>query len=309
MSGFFNELKVQRLTIIATIITAASTRRFTFRQRRRAFLCAYVMAFSDPAMAALIGWLIAMTTRQVGHSSSSRAATIRSTMHRRLQGRDQGRIQHPSASSCCSLSGPPRFSFWFSIQRCSGSSSPCRYAEFIRHVGEVWLVVGLAGIAFARSSCSSSRIFDRTGVVTKIATDPFHDIKLYHRAPLHLLAGKRAAGAVSHPLPEPCARRSTRRFRQGPQRRAPSGQLPTGRPDAWRAAERPWWRPASRAEFVARSPGRCPSAPVSTSRRGAWPPPAARKRSATASKSAFAEFRLKDQSARCRPSSRPGLQP
>jgi hypothetical protein len=26
--------------------------------------------------------------------------------------------------------------------------------------------------------------------MTKILTDPFHDIKLYHRAPLHLLRGR-----------------------------------------------------------------------------------------------------------------------
>src|ERR1700743_1828166 len=31
------------------------------------FLCAYALAFSDPATAALIGWLIAMPTRQAGH--------------------------------------------------------------------------------------------------------------------------------------------------------------------------------------------------------------------------------------------------
>jgi hypothetical protein len=33
----------------------------------------------------------------------------------------------------------------------------------------------------------------RTGLVwmTKILTDPFHDIKLYYRAPLHLLRGER----------------------------------------------------------------------------------------------------------------------
>src|SRR5213083_1736240 len=31
------------------------------------FLCAYALVFSDPAMAALIGWLIAMPTRQAGH--------------------------------------------------------------------------------------------------------------------------------------------------------------------------------------------------------------------------------------------------
>ena len=31
------------------------------------FLCAYALAFTDPAVAALIGWLVAMTTRQIGH--------------------------------------------------------------------------------------------------------------------------------------------------------------------------------------------------------------------------------------------------
>src|SRR5260370_16688166 len=31
------------------------------------FLSAYAMMFEDPAIAALIGWLVAMTTRQVGH--------------------------------------------------------------------------------------------------------------------------------------------------------------------------------------------------------------------------------------------------
>ena len=31
------------------------------------FLTAYVLVFFDPAMAALIGWLVAMTTRQAGH--------------------------------------------------------------------------------------------------------------------------------------------------------------------------------------------------------------------------------------------------
>src|SRR6516164_8230518 len=31
------------------------------------FLAAYAMMFGDPAMAALIGWLVAMTTRQIGH--------------------------------------------------------------------------------------------------------------------------------------------------------------------------------------------------------------------------------------------------
>ena len=31
------------------------------------FVCAYALMFNDPAMAALIGWLVSMTSRQVGH--------------------------------------------------------------------------------------------------------------------------------------------------------------------------------------------------------------------------------------------------
>src|SRR5689334_12730719 len=31
------------------------------------FLTAYVMMFKDPAIAAIIGWLVSMTTRQAGH--------------------------------------------------------------------------------------------------------------------------------------------------------------------------------------------------------------------------------------------------
>ena len=31
------------------------------------FLFAYAMVFKDPAVAALVGWLVAMTSRQIGH--------------------------------------------------------------------------------------------------------------------------------------------------------------------------------------------------------------------------------------------------
>src|ERR1700712_5176022 len=31
------------------------------------FVCAYLVMFRDPAIAALIGWLVSMTSRQIGH--------------------------------------------------------------------------------------------------------------------------------------------------------------------------------------------------------------------------------------------------
>jgi len=53
-------------------------------------------------------------------------------------------------------------------------------------------VVGLGGIAFRSVQLFVLKDI-RTGLVwaTKIATDPFHDIKLYHRAPLELLRRQR----------------------------------------------------------------------------------------------------------------------
>ena len=53
-------------------------------------------------------------------------------------------------------------------------------------------LVGCAGTTMA-PNVTGARIKDvKTGLVwaTKILTDPFHDIKLYHKAPLYLMRGE-----------------------------------------------------------------------------------------------------------------------
>jgi hypothetical protein len=64
-------------------------------------------------------------------------------------------------------------------------------AEFVRHVALVWLFIGLAGLIYRTVQLFFIRDV-QTGLVwaTKILTDPFHDIKLYHKAPLYLLRGE-----------------------------------------------------------------------------------------------------------------------
>ena len=63
--------------------------------------------------------------------------------------------------------------------------------EFVRHVAQIWLVVGLGGLLFRTVQLFFIKDV-QTGLVwaTKILTDPFHDIKLYHKAPLYLLRGE-----------------------------------------------------------------------------------------------------------------------
>ena len=64
-------------------------------------------------------------------------------------------------------------------------------AQFIRHVAQIWLAVGIGGLLFRTIHLFFIKDV-QTGLVwaTKILTDPFNDIKLYHKAPLALLRGE-----------------------------------------------------------------------------------------------------------------------
>ena len=55
----------------------------------------------------------------------------------------------------------------------------------------IWLVLGAAGLLFRTVQLFFIQSV-QSGLVwmTKILTDPFHDVKLYHRSPLHLLRGE-----------------------------------------------------------------------------------------------------------------------
>jgi len=61
----------------------------------------------------------------------------------------------------------------------------------VNNVGLLWLAVGIGGLLFRTVHLFLLRDV-QTGLVwfTKIITDPFHDILLYHRAPLYLLRGQ-----------------------------------------------------------------------------------------------------------------------
>ena len=63
--------------------------------------------------------------------------------------------------------------------------------DFVRHVGLIWLTIGIGGLLFRTVHLFFLKDV-QTGLVwmTKIVTDPFHDIKLYYKAPLYLLRGE-----------------------------------------------------------------------------------------------------------------------
>jgi hypothetical protein len=156
------------------------------------FLVAYVMMFTDPVAAALIGWLVAMVSRQSGHFFFEPKGydEVNQVTHEYKEDVKVGYnlrrkiILHVIwAASPALLLLSPSF-FGLMAPHTSGQ-------EFVRHVGEIWLVVGIGALLFRTVHLFYLRDV-QTGLVwlTKIITDPFHDVRLYCKAPLYLLRGE-----------------------------------------------------------------------------------------------------------------------
>lgn len=190
--GFFEELQVQRwddhryyhhcrVNQSLHLLSALS------------FVCAYLLMLKDPVTAAFIGWLIAMTSRQIGHFffEPKTYDRVNDASHEHKEAIKVGYnlrrkvvLMGLWAISPLILYIDPSLFGLFEAHRTS--------AEFARHVGAIWLLLGIGGLLFRTVQLFFLQDV-RTGLVwmTKILTDPFHDIKLYHRAPLQLLRGER----------------------------------------------------------------------------------------------------------------------
>jgi hypothetical protein len=156
------------------------------------FLFAYVWLFIDPVVSALVGWLISMTSRQAGHFF--------------FEPHDYDHINHATHEY------KEEIKVGYNLQRkvvlmaiwalsplvlvidptLFGLFTPWQGAtDFMRQVAKIWLVVGGGGLLFRTVHLFFIRDIE-TGLVwmTKILTDPFHDLMLYHKAPLALMRGE-----------------------------------------------------------------------------------------------------------------------
>jgi hypothetical protein len=156
------------------------------------FLVAYVMLLTSPAMAAVIGWLVSMGTRQSGHfffeprgydhvnqvtDEHKEAIKVGYNLRRKVV-----LIAIWALAPLALLADPSLL----------GLVEPAAdRGALVEQVGLIWLFVGVAGLLFRTVHLFFIRDV-RTGLVwmTKILTDPFHDIKLYWSAPLHLMRGE-----------------------------------------------------------------------------------------------------------------------
>ncbi|MDP8984333.1 MAG: hypothetical protein M3N97_04710 [Pseudomonadota bacterium] len=156
------------------------------------FLVAYVMLFKDPVAAALIGWLVAMVSRQSGHFFFEPKGydEVNQATHEHKEAIKVGyNLRRKVILHLVWVLAP--VALWLN-PTLFGLFEPHTGAEpFMRDVGEMWLVVGIGALAFRTVQLFFLKNV-QTGLVwlAKIITDPFHDAKLYCKAPLHLLRGE-----------------------------------------------------------------------------------------------------------------------
>jgi len=163
------------------------------------FVVAYVLLFIDPAWAALLAWMVSMTSRQSGHFffeplgyDEVNQATQEYKEDIKVGYNLRRKVVLLSVWALLPLAifmNPGLFGLLPEHEDLMG---------FLRAVGYAWLFLGVAALLFRTFHLFILHDV-QTGLVwmTKILTDPFHDIYLYHKAPLQLLRGERFADKAS----------------------------------------------------------------------------------------------------------------
>jgi hypothetical protein len=153
------------------------------------FIVAYAIMWKEPALAALLGWGVAMTSRQAGHFFFEPRGYdhVNDCTH---EFKEEVKVGYNLARKVVLmglwLSSPVllylRPDLFGAIVPHDGAM------QFLEHLGLMWLALGVGGLLFRVVHLFFIRDI-ATGVVwgTKIVTDPFNDFRLYCRAPGKLM--------------------------------------------------------------------------------------------------------------------------
>lgn len=165
-----------------------------------AFVLAYGLLFIDPAMAALVAWMVSMTSRQAGHFFFEPLGYDRVSQATN-EFKEEIKVGYNLRRKVVLLSVWALLPLAIFMSPGLLGLLPVHETlpEFLRAVGYAWLFLGASALLFRTVHLFILKDV-QTGLVwmTKILTDPFHDIYLYHKAPWQLLQGERFAEKDLH---------------------------------------------------------------------------------------------------------------
>ncbi len=191
MNNFFQQLKTQRW----------DDHRYYHHSRINqslhllsaiSFVTAYALLFVNPAWAALLAWLVSMTSRQAGHFFFEPRGY--DTVNQATDAhKEEIKIGYNIRRKVVLLGvwALVPVVLWLEPSLLGQMAPASGVMEFLNDVGLAWLALGVAGLLFRVLQLWIQQDL-WTGIVwaIKIITDPFHDIMLYHKAPLALMRGE-----------------------------------------------------------------------------------------------------------------------
>lgn len=191
MTTFFEALRIQRFDDHRYYHHSRINQSLHFISAI-SFVVAYAFLLIDPVISALIAWLVSMTTRQSGHFFFEPLGYDEINQVTQ-EHKEEIKVGYNLSRKVVLLS------IWAILPMVLyvepglfGMIEPWdNLTEWVRQVGASWLMLGVAGLLFRTIHLFFLKDV-QTGLVwmTKIITDPFHDIVLYHKAPLYLLKGE-----------------------------------------------------------------------------------------------------------------------
>ena len=157
-----------------------------------AFISAYALVYWNTLAAVMLGWLVAMPSRQAGHfffepkgydepNQASHEYKEQVKVGYNLR-RKTILLSIWALSPLLLVFDPTLFGLF---------TAHTSFYTFAYNVSVMWLAVGAGALVFR--TVHLFFLYDvQTGLVwmTKILTDPFHDVALYRKSPIHLLRGE-----------------------------------------------------------------------------------------------------------------------
>ncbi len=157
------------------------------------FVACYALAAANQlAAAGLIGWIIAMWSRQIGHFFFEPRG-YDEVNHASHEHKEEIKVGYNLRRKVVLLAIWILLPVWLYFEPTMFGlfTRPTGGMGFVENVAILWLLLGLFALLFRTVHLFFIRGV-QTGLVwfTKILTDPFHDIKIYHRAPAYLMRGE-----------------------------------------------------------------------------------------------------------------------